>query len=146
MQIDLVQYVQLIRELDYPKHKLSIVFGEDGSEDQTLQLGKDLCAELRREGFHRAEIFHFNITGQITGDWNEIHDQVQQYQRRKHLARARNLLLKAGLKDEEYVLWIDADVGVLPMDLIQQLIDPPHLKTGSVQVKCLASLRTGKSR
>lgn len=119
---DLVQYVQLIRELDYPKHKLSIVFGEDGSEDQTLQLGKDLCAELRREGFHRAEIFHFNITGQITGDWNEIHDQVQQYQRRKHLARARNLLLKAGLKDEEYVLWIDADVGVLPMDLIQQLI------------------------
>lgn len=119
---DLVQYVQLLSELDYPKHKISVVFGEDGSEDQTLKVGKFLCKELRRQGFKRAEIFHFNITGQIEGDWNDIHNQVLQYKRRKHLAKARNLLLKAGLKDEEYVLWIDADVGVLPPDLIQQLI------------------------
>lgn len=119
---DLVQYAQLIRELDYPKHKLSIVFGEDGSEDQTLKVGRDLLDEFRQQGFRRAEIYHFNLTGQITGDWNSIHDQVLQYKRRKHLAKARNLLLKTGLKDEEYVLWIDADVGVLPSDLIQQLI------------------------
>ncbi|XP_062578937.1 uncharacterized protein LOC134240860 [Saccostrea cucullata] len=119
---DLVQYAQLISELNYPKHKLSIVFGEDGSEDQTFKVGKDILKEFHKQGFRRAEIFHFNISGQITGDWNSIHDQVLQHKRRKHLAKARNLLLKAGLKDEDYVLWIDADVGVLPPDLIQQLI------------------------
>nr|XP_022337073.1 uncharacterized protein LOC111133213 [Crassostrea virginica]XP_022337074.1 uncharacterized protein LOC111133213 [Crassostrea virginica] len=42
---DLVQYVQLLSELDYPKHKISVVFGEDGSEDQTLKVGKFLCKE-----------------------------------------------------------------------------------------------------
>ncbi len=38
------------------------------------------------------------------------HDMDFQVTRRKHLAKSRNRLLFAGLRDEKWVLWMDVDL------------------------------------
>ena len=119
---DLVQFGQLINGLDYPKSKISVVFGEDSSKDETLKMAGHVIAALKKDGFRRVEVHHFNISGEVFEGWAAKHRRAAQYLRRRHLAQARNLLLKAGLKDEDYVLWIDVDIGYLPSDLIQQMI------------------------
>ncbi|KAK3084111.1 hypothetical protein FSP39_008322 [Pinctada imbricata] len=118
----LVQFGELISGLDYPKSKISVVFGEDSSKDETLTMADHVLKALKKEGFRRTEVHHFNITGQVGDGWENKHRRISQYRRRRHLANARNLLMKAGLKDEEYALWIDVDIGYLPSDLIQQMI------------------------
>ncbi len=52
----------------------------------------------------------------------DSHDIDFQVTRRKHLAKARNRLLFAGLRDEKWVLWLDVDLRYIPPDLVQQLI------------------------
>lgn len=118
----LMNFVREINSLNYPRHLISVVFGEDGSHDETLNVAHELAKDLKDFGFARTEVLHFNISGQVAGHWHEIHHITVQYARRKHLAQARNLLLKGGLKNEKYVLWIDSDIGSLPPDLIQQLM------------------------
>ena len=118
----LPKYQSQINNLTYPKHLLSIALGEDSSHDNTLNVSHKVIEEFRKSGIRRASVFHFNITGQIEGDWGERHSVLNQLTRRKHLAHARNLLLKHGLSNEDYVLWIDSDVGQLPPDLVQQLL------------------------
>ncbi|XP_060077286.1 uncharacterized protein LOC132556862 [Ylistrum balloti] len=120
----LMNYVREINHLSYPHHLISVVFGEDGSHDGTLTVAHEVAQDLKDFGFKRTDVLHFNISGQVEGGWGDIHHITVQYKRRKHLAQARNLLLKGGLKDEDYVLWIDSDVGSMPPDLIQQLLYP----------------------
>jgi peptide chain release factor subunit 1 len=45
-----------------------------------------------------------------------------QYERRTVLARSRNHLLFRALTDEDWVLWLDADVIAYPPDLIERLL------------------------
>ncbi|XP_033747669.1 mannan polymerase II complex anp1 subunit-like [Pecten maximus] len=118
----LMNYVREINHLSYPHHLISVVFGEDGSHDGTLTVAHEVAKDLKDFGFKRTEVLHFNISGQVGGGWGDIHHILVQYKRRKHLAQARNLLLKGGLKNEDYVLWIDSDVGSMPSDLIEQLM------------------------
>jgi Anp1 len=61
-----------------------------------------------------------------------------QVQRRAILARSRNHLLSRALADEDWVLWIDADVLDYPADIVERL-----LATGKdiVHPHCLIKLR-----
>ncbi|OWF43195.1 mannan polymerase II complex anp1 subunit-like [Mizuhopecten yessoensis] len=118
----LMNFVREVNHLTYPHHLISVVFGEDSSHDGTLTVAHEVAQDLKDFGFKRTDVLHFNITGQVTGGWGDIHHILAQYKRRKHLAQARNLLLKGGLKDEDYVMWIDSDVGSMPPDLIEQLL------------------------
>ncbi|XP_046378884.2 mannan polymerase complex subunit mnn9-like [Haliotis rufescens] len=117
----LPRFGRLLRDLSYPHELISVVFGEDCSGDGTLSIAKDVASNLKKT-FKRVEVHHFNITGQVRGIWTDVHNIHAQRKRRGHIAQARNLLLKAGLKDEAWVLWIDSDVTQLPPDIIQQLL------------------------
>ncbi|XP_067668674.1 uncharacterized protein [Haliotis asinina] len=112
---------RLLKELSYPHELISVAFGEDCSTDETLKIAEDVASSLKKT-FNRVEVFHFNITGQVRGIWADVHNPHAQRKRRGHIAQARNLLLRSGLKDEVWVLWIDSDITELPRDIIQQLI------------------------
>lgn len=47
-----------------------------------------------------------------------------QIARRRVLARSRNHLLFAALRDEDWVLWLDVDVVDYPPDIIERLLEP----------------------
>ncbi|KAK6183780.1 hypothetical protein SNE40_006382 [Patella caerulea] len=117
----LIRFGNLLKSLTYPHNLISIAFGEDCSVDSTLSVAKSIALDLEKS-FRSVKVFHFNLTGQIKGEWNNIHNQFLQLPRRKHLAKSRNLLLKSGLRDEDWVLWIDSDISFLPPDIIQHLL------------------------
>ncbi|XP_064612443.1 uncharacterized protein LOC135476373 [Liolophura sinensis] len=117
----LPHYADMLRSLTYPRQLISVGLGEDSSRDKTMNVAKQIARELSRH-FSKVLAIHLNITGGIHGDWETIHDRNTQLSRRSHLAEARNLLLKASLRDEDWVLWVDSDVGSMPPDIIQQLL------------------------
>lgn len=114
-----------LNTLTYPHHLLSVYFGEDSSADRTLDMATLIADDLKNKyGFNDSVSYHFNISGGIHGSWNDVHIRSIQYERRAHIAKARNLLLKVALKKGQfdYILWIDSDISTLPKDLIQQLM------------------------
>lgn len=141
---DLENYVKLIYSLDYPRHQLSLAFGEDNSHDGTLVKARSVVEKLKTMGLRRAEVFHFNFSDDWDSDsWMKEHAYSNQLKRRSHLARARNLLLKSALKDEEYVLWIDSDIKSIPPDLIQQMV---YVRGDVVTTSCLVADNGGGGR
>ena len=128
--------VQLQR-LSYPHKLISVYFGEDSSADRTLDMATLIADELEtKHNFSAARAFHFNISGGVHGSWGDIHHRASQFERRSHIAKARNTLLDVALKleDPDYVLWIDSDISELPIDLIQQLM---FAKSDVVTASCL---------
>ncbi|XP_062603699.1 uncharacterized protein LOC134265496 [Saccostrea cucullata] len=140
---DLERYLNLIKSLDYPRHLLSVSFGEDGSQDKTFAKALIVAEQLKALGIRRVDVHHFNITGQVRRSWANEHSYAKQLQRRSHLAKARNLLLDAALKDEDYVLWLDSDIKTVPLDLIQQML---HANKDLVSASCLFKDRSGRLR
>ena len=49
-----------------------------------------------------------------------------QRRRREILARSRNRLLSGALRDEDWVLWLDADLADYPADLLTRLLASGH--------------------
>lgn len=140
---EMKSYVDLIKSLDYPRHLLSLSFGEDGSRDNTLAKARIAADEIKATGFRRADVYHLNLTGRTEDSWGFEHARGNQLQRRSHLAKARNLLLKEALRDEDYVLWLDSDMRTAPSDLIQQMI---HADKDVVSASCLFKDGRGKLR
>lgn len=121
-------YLRLLQSITYPHLLISVALGEDSSHDNTLHVAEEIAEQLRKS-FRKVNVFHFNITGQVKGPWSDIHSKMNQYKRRRHLAQARNLLLKFALRRQissvrkyDWVLWIDSDIISLPPDIIQQLM------------------------
>ncbi|ESO83253.1 hypothetical protein LOTGIDRAFT_101238, partial [Lottia gigantea] len=118
----LVRFSNLLKGITYPHELISIAFGEDCSTDATLSVAKSSAIDLQKS-FPSVKVFHFNLTGQIKGPWNRIHNQYLQLPRRKHLAQVRNMLLKSSLeKEHKWVLWIDSDISFLPPNIIELLL------------------------
>ena len=116
---------KLLANLSYPHGLISVYFGEDSSSDSTLNMATMVADELvTMHNFRRATAFHFNISGGIHGTWGDVHHRLSQLERRSHIAKARNTLLKVGLASGvfDYVLWIDSDISELPSDIVQQLL------------------------
>ena len=114
-------FQNLLQSLTYPHRLITVAFGEDSSHDHTLSRAHDVAAELKKS-FAGVNVFHFRLTGQINGSWSTIHSKENQLVRRHHLAQARNSLLRAARKTEDWVLWIDSDVSSFPPDVVQQLL------------------------
>lgn len=113
-------YVERIEALRYPAEALSIGLLESDSTDATWPLAQSLVERLERR-CHRVSLvkrdFGFNMPAQVPR-WMPAYQQA----RRTTLARARNHLLFAALRDETWVLWLDVDVIRFQPDLIQQLL------------------------
>jgi hypothetical protein len=117
------RYFRLLQALTYPKQLMSVALLVGDSTDNTKELAKDRLEKLRGKGYRRLMLinkdFGYNADGKIPHE--DRHKRKYQLPRRAHLARLRNHLVVTALRDEEYALWLDADLWSYPKDLIQIL-------------------------
>jgi len=113
-------YFAGIARLSYPRNLISIALLESDSEDDTPKVFREQLAELdgilRRTGFWKQD-FGFNIPRGVPR-----YAAPFQVRRRCTLAKARNHLLFRALDDEDWVLWLDADVIEYPPNIIERLL------------------------
>lgn len=113
-------YFELLARLDYPAARLSIGVLEGDSVDGTLQLLEARLESLRAQ-FRNVTLAKWDAHFQIppgSPRWAEPF----QLPRRVVLARARNRLLSAALRDEQWVLWLDVDLVDYPRDVLRRLL------------------------
>ena len=114
------RYFALISRLAYPSHRLSLGLLESDSTDDTYARLQARLPALR-ERFERVTIVQRNFGFQMpagTPRWSA----PWQLTRRVTLAKSRNHLLFAALRDEDWVLWIDVDLTDYPADILTQLL------------------------
>ena len=109
-----------LERLNYPHELLSLGILEGDSSDGTFEAVeerlKDACPGFQRKILVKKDF------GFPTPDGAYRYAAVFQEQRRAVLARARNHLLFRALRDEDWVLWLDADVVEYPANIIEQLL------------------------
>jgi hypothetical protein len=113
-------YCERLRRLTYPHGAISLGFLESDSYDDTFQAASSHIRRLRKE-FRRARVWKKDFGYQIPIGIHRGAELIQP-QRRTILAKSRNHLLIRALDDEEWVLWLDADVIEYPPDIIERLL------------------------
>jgi hypothetical protein len=111
-------YFAGLETLTYPALALGILEGD--SSDDTFEKLRDRI-EWACPGFTR-KLFVKKDFGFVVPEGIPRYSHVYQEQRRAVLARARNHLLFSALRDEEWVLWLDADVVEYPEDIVERLL------------------------
>jgi hypothetical protein len=113
-------YFSALDKLTYPRELISLGFLESDSRDDTYERiakhSAGLSSRYRRVGVWKRD-FGFEIPAG-TPRWSPL----WQLERRAVLARSRNHLLFRALADEDWVLWIDADVIDYPADVLKRLL------------------------
>jgi Anp1 len=113
-------YFSGLETLTHPRSSLSLGILEGDSSDGTfteLQHRLDkACPGFRRKLLVKKDF------GFVIPEGVPRYHAVYQEQRRAVLARARNHLLFSALRDEDWVLWLDADVVEYPADIVEQLL------------------------
>ena len=113
-------YFAALERLSYPHTLLSLGILEGDSSDGTFETVErrleDACPGFRRKVLVKKD-FGFSMPKGA-----HRHAAVFQEQRRAVLARARNHLLFHALRDEDWVLWLDADVIEYPANILEQLL------------------------
>jgi len=111
-------YFAGLETLTYPHDRLSLGVLEGDSRDDTYaRVERRLPALDFQHGLLVKKDFGFQIPPGVPR-WTE----ALQPTRRAVLARARNHLLFRALEDQDWVLWLDADVIEFPPDIIERLI------------------------
>lgn len=113
-------YFRNLLDLDYPHDLISVGILESDSSDGTGQLLQDKAAELGHR-FRRLQLFKRDYGFSIPPSLPRWTPGLQ-YPRRVILAKSRNYLLSRALDDEDWVLWLDADVIQYPADVLQKLL------------------------
>ncbi|WP_114966517.1 glycosyltransferase [Alkalilacustris brevis] len=112
---------ELLRSLDHPPEKLKLVFCEGDSRDDTATRLKDLA---QTHAGHFRDICLTTLNGGAPLKRSRRWKPRLQYARRAHLARVRNHLLDYGLDaQDDWVLWIDADVCDYAPATLRRLLD-----------------------
>lgn len=113
-------YCELIDQLTYPRHLISIGILEGDSRDDSFEVFQQALPRLA-EGRRRAELwkkdFGFKMPPGIPR-WAPAF----QIPRRSAIAKSRNHLLSRALRDETWVLWIDGDLVDYPANVIETLL------------------------
>ena len=115
------RYASLLEGLDWPRERLALGILESDSRDGTF----DQLGAMRRRFEQRAQRvvllqrhYGFRLPPD-TPRWTPAFQRT----RRTILARARNQLLFRALADDDYVLWVDADLESYPPDVLRRLLD-----------------------
>lgn len=122
----LQRYFENLCSLAYPHRLISVVLGEDSSDDNTVQRATEFINDLSAFFKRLALVRLPDRTSQKVG--NDRHDVHWQLERRRHLALSRNRLLWAALSHDaahhnvKWVLWLDVDLRHVPRDLIRYLL------------------------
>ncbi len=127
-------YFDRLAKLTYPHASISLGILEGDSDDGTFEAVQErldqACPDFRRKLLVKRD-FGFSLP-----DGVPRFTAVYQAQRRAILARARNHLLFRALRDEDWVLWLDADIVEYPSDIIEQLT---ALDRDIVQPNCVCA-------
>ena len=129
-------YSERLRQLTYPHGAISLGFLESDSNDGTLPALLSHARRLRKE-FRRAGVWKKDFGYQLPPAIHRSAELIQA-QRRAILAKSRNHLLAHALDDEEWVLWLDADVIEYPPDIIERLL---ATRKDLVQPHCVLDYR-----
>ena len=116
----LPRYFEALSRLHYPPDRLSVGILEGDSTDDSYELVAERLPGLR-ERHRRVTLTRWNAHFQIP-DGVPRWAPPFQLPRRVVLAKARNRLLSAALRDEEWVLWLDIDVAEYPADVLERLL------------------------
>lgn len=107
-----------ILALRYPRGDLSLALLEGDSRDDSLDR-LHAFARLHANEFRRIDVIKRDFgTMTPTPRWAP----AMQRSRRAHIARVRNELVKQALQDEDWVLWMDADIIGFPDDILTTLL------------------------
>lgn len=113
-------YVDRVLALNRPGGGLSVAVLVSDSDDGTADAFRSEFERLQAQGIP-ARVFERDFGYRIPEGVPRWEPSIQ-LERRKILALSRNHLLFAALGDEEWVLWVDADVVSYPSDLIERLV------------------------
>lgn len=112
-------YARNLSRLTYPLDRISLGLLESDSTDGTLEAFRTALKGLR--GLGRVTLWKRDFNYSIPRGMPRWEPSIQS-QRRAVLARSRNNLLMRALVDEDWVLWLDADVVEYPPDIIERLL------------------------
>ncbi|MBP2307309.1 glycosyltransferase [Azospirillum melinis] len=114
----LPRYLELLGRLDHDPSRLSLGFLEGDSRDGTHGWLADRLPDLRQR-YSRVTLLRHDYGFHPGGPrWAP---EIQR-RRRELLARSRNRLLSGALEDEDWVLWLDADLVDYPPELLARLL------------------------
>jgi hypothetical protein len=113
-------YLDRLASLKYPRELISLGLLEGDSTDRTYELIVERLGQLE-DRYRRVTLVRWDAGFRIP-DGVPRWAPPFQLPRRVVLAKARNRLLMAALRDEEWVLWLDVDVVDYPPDVIDRLL------------------------
>jgi hypothetical protein len=137
----LPRYFELIEALSYPKDLISLSFLVSDTTDNTVQYLSNYADSKAGsiDPYHSFNIYEKDFDFVMPeGDRHQFEVQAI---RRKFMARSRNYLLTAALKNEHlWVLWLDVDVVDYPSTVLEDLIS---LNKDVVVPNCLLKTEDG---
>lgn len=113
-------YFRGLELLDYPPKRLSLGLLESDSRDSTHARVAERLPELRAR-YSRVTLLKRDFGFRLPKGGSRWAPALQ-VPRRVMLARSRNHLLFAALREEDWVLWLDVDVIDYPRDVLRQLL------------------------
>lgn len=115
---DIPRYLHNLHTLQYPHDKLTIGFLEGDSTDGSYEILSSALPQLAVD-FHAAYLFKEDLGYQSSlPRWAPS----EQRQRRAAIAKSRNSLLMRTLDEQDWVLWIDADIESFPADVLEHML------------------------
>ncbi|KAI7857089.1 Anp1-domain-containing protein [Circinella umbellata] len=119
----LPRYFELLDRTSYPKHLISVAFLVSDTTDNTVELLQEQAQVLLnrwKDRYHDITIYQKDFSFELPED--KRHTFELQPLRRSYMARSRNYLLTAALRDEHaWVLWLDVDLVDYPATVLEDL-------------------------
>ena len=97
--------------LTYPHHLMEVVFIENDSEDKSYEMLWQVCERLRAAGFGAVHLEKRDQGFKLRHENRHINEV--QVPRLKALRAVRQHIVNTYLKYQEFVFWIDAEIGVI---------------------------------
>ncbi|MDX8439165.1 glycosyltransferase [Mesorhizobium australafricanum] len=117
-------FLAAVRQLDYPKDKIRLVFCEGDSSDGSWERLQAAAAAPGQE-YRGIELLQRPLGTSLDRDRRA--NRKLQRERRSGIAKVRNHLIDHGLnEDDDWALWIDIDVWRFPGDVVTRLIATGH--------------------
>lgn len=122
----ITSFLRLICETAYPARQISLGF-LTSSRSEFIQFK----SVAKNEAYSTCHAIHHPGYG-VNVKRGDRHTEGTQRERRRSVARLRNYLMLRTLRNEQHVVWLDADVYWLTPGIIPKMIQHSQAKPGNV--------------